>query len=175
MRLAKTFATAMLGSSATASWFFDPYPLMAYEMTLSGYTYSTHTITTDDNYEITAHRITGDANGTFTPDKPPVVIIPGMGMDASTWFAAQRLYIERTKAFIYLLADSGYDVFILNNRGTQYARGHATLNAASDSAYWDFSWAEMGLYDVKGAIETAISENGNFPKAYVIGYSQGSI
>jgi len=74
-----------------------------------------------------------------------------------------------------MLADSGYDVFIASYRGTSLNRGHTTLDASTDPDYWDFSYAEMGLYDDKALIEMAVSLNPNFDKAYYIGYSQGTI
>jgi len=70
-----------------------------------------------------------------------------------------------------MLADAGYDVFLASNRGTDYCRGHTSLDAAADPEYWNFSWAEMGLYDDKANIELAVSLNANFDKAFYIGYS----
>ena len=45
-----------------------------------------------------------------------------------------------------MLTDMGYDVWMTNNRGTQYSLQHETLSAQNPT-YWNFSWAEMGLYD----------------------------
>ena len=49
------------------------------------------------------------------------------------------------------LVDQGYDVWMTNNRGTQYSLGHTSLDAwdKTDNSYWEFSWAEMGIYDDK--------------------------
>ena len=33
-----------------------------------------------------------------------------------------------------------------NNRGTEYSMGHKSLSS-DEQEYWEFSWAEMGLYD----------------------------
>ena len=38
-----------------------------------------------------------------------------------------------------------------------YSWGHKTLDAATDAEYWDWTWAEMGLYDDPANI-TAIKE-----------------
>ena len=73
---------------------------------------------------------------------------------------------------VFQLAATGYDVFLLNFRATELFASHTTLDPVTDaSSFWDFSLAELGLYDVKAAIENAISLNGNFPKAYVVGYN----
>ena len=44
------------------------------------------------------------------------------------------------------LAEAGYDVYIGNNRGTEYSQGHETLTI-DDPEFWAWSWAEMGIYD----------------------------
>ena len=74
-----------------------------------------------------------------------------------------------------ILADLGYDVWIGNNRGTEYSQGHTTYEATGATAeeYWDFSWADMSN-DVKANI-MAIKEETLEDKIYYIGYSQGTI
>lgn len=58
-----------------------------------------------------------------------------------------------------MIADLGYDVWLGNNRGViDYSR-HETLSE-SDKKYWDFSFAEMGLYDVSAQINFILDETG---------------
>ena len=66
-------------------------------------------------------------------------------MDGSSWL---ENYGDE-KPFQVMLAEQGYDVWIGNNRGTEYSRGHTTLSAtgASASEYWDFSWTDMAEDD----------------------------
>ena len=45
------------------------------------------------------------------------------------------------------LADLGYDIWLGNNRGTEYSQKHKTLSAKDDPSYWSWTWSEMGLYD----------------------------
>ena len=52
-----------------------------------------------------------------------------------------------------MLSDLGYDVWMTNNRGTQYSQQHTSLDAEEDNQFWEFSWAEMGLYDVPANIK----------------------
>ncbi|EFN62149.1 Lipase 3, partial [Camponotus floridanus] len=47
----------------------------------------------------------------------------------------------------YLLADQGYDVWLGNFRGNTYSRAHISLSP-SNLTFWDFSFNEMGIYDL---------------------------
>ena len=51
------------------------------------------------------------------------------------------------------LADRGYDVWMGNSRGTEFSQGHTELSADKDAKYWDFTWADMGKYDVPAMID----------------------
>ena len=46
-----------------------------------------------------------------------------------------------------ILVDKGYDVWMGNNRGTEYSRGNKNGLTTDTKEYWAFSFAEMGLYD----------------------------
>lgn len=70
------------------------------------------------------------------------------------------------------MADSGYDVWIQNNRGNYYSRRHITLDP-DDHKFWNFSWTEIGLYDYPAIYDYVIKKTGN-KGVYVIGHSQGT-
>ena len=78
------------------------------------------------------------------------------------------------KPFHLHLVDNGYDVWIGNNRGTEYSRGHKTLDAATDKDYWDYSWSEYGLYDDTANVEMIKKEAG-VDKIFYVGYSMGTV
>ena len=44
----------------------------------------------------------------------------------------------------YILADAGYDVWMGNNRGTPFSKGHRKLSS-DDKAYWDYYQMELGM------------------------------
>jgi len=81
------------------------------------------------------------------------------------------------KSFHLLLVDQGYNVWIGNNRGTEYSQRHklyeATAASGTAEEFWDFTWADM-QYDDKANIE-AIKKVTGEEKITYLGYSQGTI
>lgn len=75
----------------------------------------------------------------------------------------------------YLLYDNGYDVWMLNCRGTRPSRGHVRLNStgAQREQYWSFSLHQIGIYDLPTSIDY-ILEKTNQSRIHCIGYSQGT-
>lgn len=59
-----------------------------------------------------------------------------------------------------------------NSRGNTYSRAHKTLTT-KDSKFWDFSWHEMGIYDLPAAIDYILSITQQ-EKIYYLGHSQGT-
>ena len=54
----------------------------------------------------------------------------------------------------FRMADAGYDVYLGNNRGNSYSRGHVHLDPSRDAKkYFDFSFAELGLHDVPAQLD----------------------
>ncbi|KAJ8952292.1 hypothetical protein NQ318_007460 [Aromia moschata] len=60
-------------------------------------------------------------------------------------------------SLVYFLCNLGYDVWVINLRGTEYSRQHTSLST-SNIRYWYYSIHELGIYD----------------KAIYIGYSMGT-
>lgn len=73
----------------------------------------------------------------------------------------------------YLLADQGYDVWMCNARGNIYSRNHTTLNPDTDSKFWDFSWHEIGIYDIPATVDHILQRT-NKNVLYYVGHSQGT-
>lgn len=70
------------------------------------------------------------------------------------------------------MADKDYDVWIFNARGNYYSRRHIELDP-DERAFWNFSWTEIGMYDMSRVYDYVIEETGN-EQVYVIGHSQGT-
>lgn len=52
-----------------------------------------------------------------------------------------------------MFADAGYDVWLGNARGTIPSRAFDSLNQMNPKEYWNFSWNEIGRYDLHSMIE----------------------
>ena len=124
------------------------YPEFAEAMLLYGYTWEAYEIITEDSYKLTTFRIKDKIGHHIKPDESlqPVVLMHGLSCDAVSW--VQPYWGERAEnhPLPLQLFDRGFDVYMAANRGTKYCQGHETLQI-DDPAYWDWSWAEMGLYD----------------------------
>lgn len=58
-----------------------------------------------------------------------------------------------------------------NARGNTYSRRHVTLKP-SDPKFWEFSWHEIGVYDIPSTIDYILWQTNQTKLAYV-GHSQG--
>lgn len=72
----------------------------------------------------------------------------------------------------YILAEEGYDVWMGNQRGNTWSRKHVKLNP-NKSKFWDFSWHEIGYYDLPAMIDYVLNVTGKNKLSYV-GHSQGT-
>jgi len=77
------------------------------------------------------------------------------------------------QSLAYILADSGYDVWLGNVRGNTYSRAHVRLNPDKDSSFWDFTFDDFAKIDVPESIDFILKTTG-YSKINYIGHSQGT-
>lgn len=75
-------------------------------------------------------------------------------------------------ALAYLLSDNGYDIWLGNTRGNDHSHDHKTLSSTSKE-YWNFSWHEIGYYDIPAMIDYVLEQT-NSSGVYYVGHSQGT-
>ncbi|XP_017877436.1 lipase 3-like [Ceratina calcarata] len=126
-----------------------------------GYPAEAHTVTTEDGYILTMHRIPGK------PGSPAVFLQHGILGSSADW-----LIVNKSQSLAFMLADHGYDVWFGNYRGNTYSRAHVNLTI-NDRRFWDFSWHESGIYDLPAMLTHIVETKQNLLRAY-IGYSMGT-
>ncbi|CAH0553309.1 unnamed protein product [Brassicogethes aeneus] len=135
-------------------------------LTKYGYPFEVHDIETEDGYLLTTYRIPHGKNSTKIGT--PILFVPGTGGTAENF-----LILGNDSAIAYYLADKGYDIWLMNQRGTTHSRRHKTLNPATDTKYWDFDWHEVGVYDIPANVDHLLNVTKK-EKFIYIGHSQGT-
>ncbi|KAJ8962629.1 hypothetical protein NQ318_001022 [Aromia moschata] len=80
---------------------------------------------------------------------------------------------KRGRSSGFFLADQGYDVWLGNARGSTYSKGHVSLPMWS-SQYWNFSWHEMGTFDLPAALYYVSNITEKAGDIIYIGHSMGT-
>ncbi|XP_024633589.2 triacylglycerol lipase 2 [Medicago truncatula] len=131
-----------------------------------GYPCEEHKVTTEDGYILSLQRIpTGRSDK--KADKPPVLIQHGLFCDAAIW-----LFNSPEESLGFILADIGFDVWLVNGRGTKYSTMHTSLNP-NEMAYWNWSWDELASYDLPASVQYVYNNTGK--KIHYTGHSQGTL
>lgn len=77
----------------------------------------------------------------------------------------------------YILHDLGFDVWLTNARGnvysTRHVRYHRNGTRQERKKYWNFSWDEIGRYDLPATIDYVLKKS-NHSQVHYVGHSQGS-
>nr|XP_004924270.3 lipase 3 [Bombyx mori] len=118
-----------------------------------------HFVTTEDQYCLTLFRI---------PNKGPAVFLMHGLLGSSDDFVVAG----PEGGLAFLLTREGYDVWMGNARGNKHSKQHLILNP-SDAIFWDFSWHEIGYYDLPAMIDYVLASKNTSSLKY-IGYSQGT-
>jgi len=120
------------------------------------------TPTEDDNgWILKIHRIFPKRN---TADTIPVFLMHGIITNSMDY-----VITGRNKALGYLLADNNFDVFMGNSRGSRHA--FVDHKRANYSNLWNFSFNEIGRYDVAAMIDYVLRLTGR-SKLFYVGHSQ---
>ncbi|XP_018573010.1 lipase 3 isoform X2 [Anoplophora glabripennis] len=134
------------------------------------YSYENHTVVTEDGYRLLLVRIPYNRNESSSNTSRPVVLFVH-GLDCSFY---DYLITGPGIAFGFKALEAGYDIFLLNTRGNRWSRNHTTLDPDLNAdAFWDFSFHDVGLYDLPATIDYILNVTGLTKLSYV-GHAQGS-
>ncbi|XP_073819186.1 lipase 3 isoform X1 [Musca autumnalis] len=135
-----------------------------------GFPVEQHKVQTKDGYVLTLHRIPylqRFSDGRVRVLRRPVILLlAGIYASSDAW-----LLNGPDNSLPYLLSRNGFDVWLGNNRGNIYSRHNVFLNA-SDPEFWNFSWHEMGVYDMTAIMEFIRGYTAE-KRMHFIGISQG--
>ncbi|XP_043641825.1 chromatin modification-related protein eaf-1-like isoform X2 [Drosophila teissieri] len=120
----------------------------------------THFAFTSDGYKLCLHRIP-------RPGAIPVLLVHGLMASSATW-----VQFGPSQGLAYILSQSGYDVWMLNTRGNIYSE-ERQAGRQEDRDFWDFSFHEIGQYDLPAAIDLILLQT-KMARIQYIGHSQGS-
>jgi lysosomal acid lipase/cholesteryl ester hydrolase len=127
-------------------------------------------VITDDGYILTLHNIPHGRNDKPSAAVRPAVLLQHGLLDCSgTW-----VFNFELQSLGFILADSGYDVWLGNIRGNTYGMRHTKYNPKTDAEFWNFSFDEMARYDLPAMINHVLNATSQ-PSLYYIGHSQGTM
>ncbi|KAF9602363.1 hypothetical protein IFM89_027037 [Coptis chinensis] len=141
--------------------------LCAASVLYHGYKCQEFEVKTDDGYILSMQRIPEGRVGGGGRNKPPVLLQHGVLVDGNTWLLNSPL-----QSLAFVLADSGFDVWIANTRGTRFSRTHATLDPAKPE-YWNWSWDELAAHDLPTTLDFVYGQTGQ--KLNYVGHSLGTL
>lgn len=136
-----------------------------------GYPFEEYTCETKDGYLLTMHRIPHGREGAQTSEmRPPLLLKHGVLDSSYTWVANSA-----NQSLGFLAADAGYDVWMGNNRGNSFSEKHVRVHP-STNAFWDFSFHEMGKFDLPAEISCLLRYIDAAPeqKVAIVAHSQGT-
>ena len=173
MSFAKIAAVAALTAFSSAlNVERDDYRKFQEIVLRNGYAVEHHTLVTSDDYVLTLYRIPGKladsaSNSKSRAQKPGVLMLHSQDWDMTQWVTN-----DFDKANAFILAEAGYDVWMGNNRGSAYSRGHLNYTR-DDFEFWQFYQEEMGTIDVPTFIDF-ITEKTGLEKISYVGHSEGT-
>ncbi|KAH8234350.1 hypothetical protein KR038_008088, partial [Drosophila bunnanda] len=127
-----------------------------------------HRVETADGYRLSVHRIPAPRNPRCaTRQLRPFLLMHGLLGSAGDFVAGGR-----GRSLALELHARCFDVWMGNARGTTHSRGHRSL-ATSDARFWQFSWHEIGIYDLPAIVDYVLARTGQRQLHYV-GHSQGT-
>ena len=94
-------------------------------------------------------------------DKPAVLLMHGLYSNGLVWFANDIQYNVP-----FILAESGYDVWIASSRATTKSKHHIKFQE-KDYAYWDYTLEDIGRYDLPAFIDFILEKTGQSNLSYV--------
>lgn len=128
-----------------------------------GYYSEAYNVVTEDGYILRLHKIPKKNDRGY---KKPVFLMHSAFSNSLYWLNTANISLG------FYFADEGYDVFLGNVRGSKYSTAHKTLSTES-LKFWQFSFHEMGVYDLPAMIDYTL-QMAKSDSCFYVGHSQAS-
>eukprot|EP00927_Polykrikos_kofoidii_P027643 TRINITY_DN24246_c0_g1_i1.p1 TRINITY_DN24246_c0_g1~~TRINITY_DN24246_c0_g1_i1.p1 ORF type:complete len:392 (-),score=55.21 TRINITY_DN24246_c0_g1_i1:127-1302(-) len=120
-----------------------------------------HFVTTDDGYILATFRLS-------RPGSPVVVFVHGILSSAWCWIDNDPAISPAIQVY-----NLGYDVWLTNSRGNTFSSKHVSLNPTFNEQFWNFSFPEIGRYDIPANINHILNATSKKTLS-LVGHSQGT-
>jgi lysosomal acid lipase/cholesteryl ester hydrolase len=135
-----------------------------------GFPLEIHWVHTEDGYILKLYRIPGGKSESNyrKKQKQSILLMHGIFDSSDGWVCNNE-----DKCIPFILANLGYDIWLGNSRGNKHSRHHLSYK---DDSYemWNFSFHEMGIYDLPAFLNHITQINSWSQKVIYIGHSQGT-
>eukprot|EP00727_Mastigamoeba_balamuthi_P010336 m51a1_g5925 putative lysosomal acid lipase cholesteryl ester hydrolase-like (383) ;mRNA; f:68861-70297 len=122
--------------------------------------------TTSDGYILKLVRI--PCSRSHRCGGPPVVVMHAL------LCSSDEFLLDSAEASLgYVLADAGFDVWLLNKRGNTYSKRHTSLSPDSRE-FWEYTWDEVGLIDIPEQIDFVLRHTPGYSTVGYVGHSEGT-
>lgn len=132
-----------------------------------GYPFEIHHVTTKDGYILEMQRIPYSPKSEPSEGKPVIFMQHGLLASGDNF-----VFQDKNQALGYLAADSGYDVWLGNSRGTFYSRKN-NFYEPTNNLFWNFSFTEIAIFDLPASIDY-ILDTTQQKNLHYVGHAQGT-
>lgn len=80
--------------------------------------------------------------------------------------SAETFVVDKEGSWVKTLVDAGFDVWLGNNRGCIYSQGHTKYDQ-NQFEFYDYSFYEMGAYDIPAMIDFILKNTGEKTLSYM--------
>lgn len=101
------------------------------------------------------------------PNTRPILLNHGLSASAGDF-----LTLNPKRSLGYILAENGYDVWLVTARGATFSNRHISIPESDKRRFYNFTWHEIGIYDNPACIDFILKKTGQKQMQY-LGHSQG--
>lgn len=133
-----------------------------------GYPLEQHVVVTGDGYKLGTFRIPYGKDGAPPAGvvRPPVLLIHGISLASTCWVVN-----DPDESLAFILADRGWDVWMMNTRGNTFSRSHVTLSDRQPR-FWNFAVDDFALKDFRETLKY-VQDVTKVNRIGLVGHSQG--